>query len=112
MSEQTAWAFRGDIKVHVNRLRLISGAGPPQGALWPHARGLHLGREQTWTPWINSGKVEAWEKLCLSEGGKEDAPLVPLLPSLVVHQRLDFVHQLTSYLQDVVDVVTLGHFCR
>lgn len=77
------------------------------GALWNHTRGLHLGREHTWTPWINSGKVEAW-KNCLSEGGKEDTSLL----SLVVHQGLDFVHQLTCYLQDMLDVVTLGHLCR
>lgn len=31
--------------------------------------------------------------------------------SLVVHQRLDLVHQLPCDLQDVLDVVTLGHFC-
>lgn len=75
-----------------------------------HAQGLHLGREQTWTPWMGSGMVEAW-KNCPSEGGKEDAPLLLLL-SLVVHQRLDFVHQLTSYLQDVLDIVALSHLCR
>lgn len=77
------------------------------GVLWNHTRRLHLGRQQNWTPWINSGKVEAW-KNCLSEGGKEDTSLL----SLVVHQGLDFVHQLTSYLQDMLDVVTLGHLCR
>lgn len=76
--------------------------------LWHHTRGLHLGREQTWTPWNNSGKVEAWKNSCLSKGRKEDTSLLLSL----VHQRLDFVHQLTSYLQDMLDVVTLGHLCR
>lgn len=33
------------------------------------------------------------------------------LQSLVVHQRLDLVHKLPRDLQDVLDVVALGHFC-
>lgn len=35
----------------------------------------------------------------------------PPLWSLVVHQRLDLVHQLTCYLQDMLDIMTLSHLC-
>lgn len=95
---------------HVNRLRLISRAGPPQrcsgttpGGPSPGQRADLDSLDQLW----EGGGLEK-----LSEGGKEDVPLLPLLPSLVVHQGLDFVHQLASYLQDMLDVVTLSHLCR
>lgn len=91
MSERTPWAFH--VKGNVNRWRLSSRAGPAA-----------LGREETWTCSVRD----------VSASASSHPPLHPPLPlrcSLVVHQRLDFVHQLTCYLQDVLDIVTLGHFC-
>lgn len=38
------------------------------------ARGLHLGREQTWTPWVGSGKVEAWKNSVPLREGRKTLP--------------------------------------
>lgn len=62
-------------KVHVNRLRLISRAGPPQRCSDTTPGGLHQGREQTWIPWINSGKVEAWKTSVSLRENRKTLPL-------------------------------------
>lgn len=109
MSEQTPWAFR--VKVNVNRSRPSSGARPPQQCSWPHYQGLHLGK---WRP----GPLLWKQSLGGRSGGDSSmACILPLLllhlllQSLVVHQRLDFVHQLTCNLQDMLHIMTLSHFC-
>lgn len=79
--------------------------------LLPHTGGLQLGREQTGTPWICSGWVSRMRGRAGRPGGRGALPPPPRQQSLVVHQRLDFVHQLTRNLQDVLDIMTLGHLC-
>lgn len=107
MSEQVPWAFH--VKGNVNRSGPSSNSRPIPGAfIW---------RKGTPRPpavaWVSGGRK------CSSfqQGQTLSLRILPFLflPSssqlLVVHQRLDFVHQLTCYLQDMLDIVPLSHFC-
>ena len=122
MSEQTPWAFH--VKVNVNRLRLSSSARLPQQSSCSTPRPSFGQGGALDLLWIGGGLEtlsEGWRRAeCPVWLGSSLPPPPPHLPppppplplqSLVVHQRLDFVHKLASYLQDVLDVMTLGHLC-
>lgn len=105
MSEQVPWAFH--VKGNVNR----SGRAPTAA---PGPSPGEKGRlDHPAVAWVSGGRK------CSSfqQGQTLSLRILPFLflPSssqlLVVHQRLDFVHQLTCYLQDMLDIVPLSHFC-
>lgn len=107
MSEQVPWAFH--VKGNVNR----SGRAPT-AAPFPGPSPGEKGRlDHPAVAWVSGGRK------CSSfqQGQTLSLRILPFLflPSssqlLVVHQRLDFVHQLTCYLQDMLDIVPLSHFC-
>lgn len=98
------WAFH--VKDNVNRSGLSSNAAPFPGP--------SSGEKDASTPRLWPGEVEAGSALVSSRVRHSPSASSLLFSSsqlLVVHQRLDFVHQLTCYLQDVLDIVPLGHFC-
>lgn len=92
---------------HVNRWRRSCRAGLPQRCSCPASRAFVWAASRSRLP---GPALESWRpgESLKSCPVRWDAPP---LQSLVVHQRLDFVHQLTCYLQDMLDVMTLGHLC-